>query len=291
MIAVRVLVTGASGFIGWNFRRRHAGRFEIVAARHAEPVDGPSVQVDLADPVSIERMWSEVRPEAVLHLAGRTRPEACEADPTAGLVNAEATGLLARLATESGARLVYSSTDLVFDGLSPPYREDAPPNALSTYGRTKAAGERAVLASGGRHLVCRISLTYGPSPRGGVRQLDWMLAASNEGRPVRLYVDEFRAPIDALTLADALAELLGSDVEGILHVAGPERWSRFEFGRRLLERAGLDPEIATPVRRTETDRLRPADVTLDIGRARRVLSTRLLTVDEGLQRVMDSGIS
>ena len=209
---MRILVTGAAGFFGHNFCSRHANRFEVITTWHRTPpvhAGAQSFRTELADPETLDRLWAEVQPDGVLHLAAvssitdcRDRPEEAEA------VNVRATQMLAERAAADGARMVFTSTDLVFDGTSAPYSEADSPTPLFEYARTKADAELAVLGAGGNHLVCRVALCYGPLPGGGVRQVDWIVRAAEGSQPVELYTDEFRSPIDSFTLADALAELL-----------------------------------------------------------------------------------
>ncbi|MBI4617750.1 MAG: NAD(P)-dependent oxidoreductase [Planctomycetes bacterium] len=290
---MRVLVTGASGFLGHNFCRLHASRFELVTAWGRRPPVVPgaaSHQVDLADGAALGRLLEAARPDAILHLGAMTRVEECERNPRAWAVNHEASRRIALFAAARGLRLVHVSTDLVFDGTSAPYREEDRPAPVSDYGRTKAAAEEAVLAAGGNAVVCRISLAFGRAPDGALRQIDWILRDAAAGKPVKLFTDEWRTPIDAATAADCLAELIELDLRGILHVAGTERWSRFDFGRFLLARAGLDPGLAVPGTIRESPLPRPPDVSLDTVRARRVLATPFLGVEAGLARVLSGAV-
>lgn len=286
---MRLLVTGSAGLVGHNFCGRHADRFELITTWHAAPpqhAGSRSVRADLTDAAAVEALWEQVRPEAVLHLAAMTAVDTCEADPArARALNVEATARLAALAARDGARMVYTSTDLVFDGARAPYAEADPPTPLFAYGRTKAEGEQALLAASAQHLACRVALCYGPLPGGGMRQIDWILRKAEAGEPVTLYADEHRTPIDSLSLADALAELLVGTQRGLLHLGGADRTSRLAFGRALLERAGHDPELARPASAAASPIPRPRDVSLDTRLAARLLATPLPGLAEGFDRV------
>lgn len=228
-----------------------AGHVALTTSRH-----GGEVAVDLTAPGMIAAVVQALRPDVVLHLAALARLDLCERDPArARAVNATAAeGLAARF----GARLLFVSTDLVFDGRHAPYAATAPVSPLSVYGASKAEGEEAVRAHGGR--VARLPLLFGPDAqrRGASAALR---AALGEPAPVTLYTNEYRTPLHVVDAARALVELAAvPDGPSLVHVAGPERVSRWEFGTRFCRRHGL------PVERLQAaecmDPLRPRDVAL-----------------------------
>ena len=178
----------------------------IAAHRRALPPPGPRpVLLELTDEEALARALDRLRPEAVVHAAAIGRADHCQERPDeAERVNARLPGALARLCRESGLRLVALSTDLVLAGDRAFAREDAAPGPLNVYGRTKLAGEEAVLAAFPEAAVARVALVAGRGhgPRGtSTESVAWAL---REGRAVRLFTDEHRTPVDAESLADAL---------------------------------------------------------------------------------------
>ena len=168
-----------------------------------------------------------------------------------------------------GARFVFVSTDLVFDGDRGNYRETDPPNPLTVYGRTKADAEKEVLAFPGT-AVARLSLLYGPCLTGRSSFFDRMVTALRENLPISLFADEWRTPLALPTAAAALASLARSDVTGLRHIGGPERPSRLEMGRQLAEVLGVSGESIVVTGRNDVpaDEPRPADTSLDSSRWR-----------------------
>lgn len=250
---MRVLVTGVQGFLG-------PFAVEALRARGCDVVTtgrrGGDVTVDLAAPGMVDAVLEALAPELVLHLAALARLEVCERDPVAArAVNG---AVPAAFAARLGDRLLFVSTDLVFDGRGAPYDETAVPAPLSHYGASKAEGERRVLEAGGR--VARLPLLFGPDPAGrgasaAVRQ------AFAAGRSLALYTNEYRTPLHAVDAAAGLAELLPLRAgPAVVHLPGPERVSRWQFGLRLCARHGLDPAPLSPVECQ--DPLRPRDVSL-----------------------------
>lgn len=253
MAAMRILVTGATGFLGpFVVRALQARGHDVRTASRS----GGDAAVDLAQRGSIAAVAEALAPDYVLNLAALSRMAECERDPgRAERVNAALPG---ELAERFGDRLLHTSTDLVFDGQAAPYSESSAPAPLSAYGRSKLAGERAVHAHGGR--VVRLPLLFGPDAGG--RGASGMLRCGLEaGRAMILYTNEYRTPLHAHDAAAGLAEL--ATLRGgprLLHMPGPERCSRWDLGRRLCAAAGLD---ASALQAGECqDATRPRDVAL-----------------------------
>jgi dTDP-4-dehydrorhamnose reductase len=245
-----LLVTGASGYLGRHLVARAGPAWRLVGTHLSTPPPPglESYRLDIRDAAAIEALLDELRPEVVIHTAYRRNEPA---------INLEGARNLAAACERIGARLVFVSTDLVFDGRRGWYRESDPPSPIEPYGASKVAAEREVLRSGGRS---------------------------------RLFVDEFRCPAYAPDLAEALLELarghpsagLGQVFRGLLHLAGPQRLSRYEFGVKLARALGLDPAGLEPARQADSGLARSPDTSLDTGLARGLLRTRLRSVDEAV---------
>jgi dTDP-4-dehydrorhamnose reductase len=221
--------------------------------------------VDLTDGEEAERSLDHVRPDAIIHAAAISAADAVRLDPIgARAMNVDATGRIAEWCDRHGRRLVFTSTDLVFDGSRPWNREADPAEPLLAYGRTKREAEPAVLATPGG-VVARICLLFGASRCGRPYFFDRAIDALRKGQPQSFFEDEYRTPLDLSTAADVLVRLAESDHSGLYHVAGRERVSRFELMRRAATVLGLDPLLVRPNRRADANlpEPRPADVSLD----------------------------
>jgi dTDP-4-dehydrorhamnose reductase len=272
---MHVLVTGASGLLG-GYLLQELCRQATPAVAWSGPSHGAVAgvalrPVDVADAAAVAGAFREDRPAAVIHAAALSRVADCFHDPDrAGRVNVEGARVLAGLAADARVRLVLVSTDLVFDGERGWYAERDPPSPLSVYGRTKVAAERAALAAPGA-VVARVSLLFGPGLTGRTGFFEQQAAALRAGRPLQLFEDEWRTPLSLRTAARALTALAASDIEGIVHVGGPERMSRLEMGRRLAAVLGSDASAIVPARREQVGagEPRPRDTSLDSSRWRR----------------------
>jgi dTDP-4-dehydrorhamnose reductase len=275
-----MLVTGGSGYLGYWVVRLAEPHWDVTATFLTRPVDEPGItwrQLDVRDAAAVEVLVDDVRPTVILHTAASNPGQDADYVST----NAEGTGYVARAAASYGARLIHISTDVLFDGEKGNYVEEDPPSPITPYGRSKALAEEAVRRSGAEAVIVRTSLIYGWRPRIG-RHTRWILDDLTAGRPVRLFADELRCPIWVESLAAAVVELaeVDNDYTGVLHVAGTQTLSRYEFGVRLLGFQGFDPGPIIPISSSESDLRRPLNCTLDSSRARMLLRTPLPGVDE-----------
>ncbi len=265
----------------------------VAAARGASKPPRTLARVELAawdarERGSTERLFDAVRPDAVLLAAALSSIAGCERDPAlAHALNAELPARVAEVSRSRGVRLVHVSTDLGF-GARPPrsgrYREEEGPSPLSVYGRTKAEGEALVLAAHPEALIVRLPLLFGDSGGRGVGASEQLLEAIARGDVPKLFVDEYRTPLEVTHAARALLELVERADRGRLHVAGPERLSRYELGCLILGGSKGQIEAA---RRADlgVEDLRPSDASLDAARARERLETPLLGPSRVLHRM------
>jgi dTDP-4-dehydrorhamnose reductase len=291
----RLIITGGSGFIGGNLALVAARTRSVTATyatRHPEvstrqPELGIDwVRLDITDADAVKRSFDESRPDRVIHLAAISNIDTCERDhELADAVNVSGTRNVAEAAAAVGARLVSISTDNVFDGKSGGYTEDDAPNPINYYGRTKAMGEQIVVASSPTALAVRIPLTLGFPLGGGSSHMKGIFDGIRAGKRPWFLSEEWRSPIDVLTLSDALLELADGPEAGLLHVAGVERVSRSDMGMAWLRRLGLPLDRADWMTKRNDGAIRPADISLDVGRASRVLGTALPDLEKCNERI------
>lgn len=262
-----LLVTGASGFLGWHLVQAAAADWRVVGT-YAQRSLHPSVsgiQLDLQDPVALKQALEQVRPDAVIHLAAIASPNRCQEEPALSQrVNVEATRELATLCGDRQIPFLFTSTDLVFDGRQAPYSETDPVSPINRYGEQKALAEAIVLQSYPQATVCRLPLMFGAAPPQASSFLQPFLHTLRSGQPLKLFVDEFRTPVSATTAVHGLLLALGQ-VAGRLHLGGRERISRYQFGLMMAEIWGLPQEQILPCGQPDIPMAaaRPADVSLN----------------------------
>lgn len=225
---------------------------------------------DITQTGAVLRFFEEARPETVLHAAAYTDVDGCERDPELAMrVNGEGTRNVARAARALGARLIYISTDYVFDGeKSAPYDECDAPNPRSAYGRSKLAGEQAVKEMAGGAIV-RTAWLYGQYGRHFVKAI---LEQARQGKPLRVVSDQLGSPTWSLDLARTLATLAVTPGAGIFHATGSGHCSWFEFARTIVEEAAeigaISPVPVEPVSARELARPAPRPASSVLGNRR-----------------------
>jgi dTDP-4-dehydrorhamnose reductase len=243
---MRILVTGAAGMLGRDAVDHLSARHEVTAV---------DLDVDVTDAAAVRACVRESRPEAILHLAAWTDVDGAEErEDEAAAVNATGAGNVAAAAAEAGAALVFPSTDYVFDGRAGrPYTEDDAPAPLGAYGRTKLAGECAVLAAhpaGAR--VARTAWLYGAHGRNYV---DTMRRLGAERDEVAVVDDQEGSPTWTRDLASALEALIACPA-GVYHTAGGGSVTWAGLARAVFEEAGIDCRVR-PITTAELGRPAP----------------------------------
>lgn len=258
----RMLITGGSGVLGSQlFRRAAAAGWNVIGTYFATPADTADQRLDIRDPMAVREVLRRIRPSVIIHAAaGRDRDDwRSNADGAANVAVAA-----------SGIRLVHVSTDSVFSGRTVHYTEEALPDPIYRYGAAKAAAETAVRAVHRNAAVVRTSLILGDGHGAHERLTHALASGSVQGG---LFTDEIRKPVHVNDLADALLELAAGHYRGVLNVAGADAISRYELGLLVAARDGLDPASIPAIR--SANPCRPADIRLNIDRARELLRVRL----------------
>ena len=254
---MKILLTGCAGQVGTELEK------SLSALGAVDARDRGSL--DLSYPDVIRAAVRNARPEVIVNAAAYTAVDRAESEPDLAVeINAEAPRVLAEEAKRLGALLVHYSTDYIFDGRKrSPYVEDDAPNPLSVYGRTKLEGERAVRASGARHLILRTAWVYGE----GRNFVSSILAKAAAGEPLRVVDDQRGAPTWSRDIAAKTVEFLRKNLEGTFHVTAAGEASWHEVAREIVALKGLDrPVAAIPTRDWPTPAQRPPYSVLDNSR-------------------------
>jgi dTDP-4-dehydrorhamnose reductase len=290
----KLVVTGAHGFVAGSVLCQASNDWETHALSRGAPLtcrDGLSWHV--CDPLQTDQLAElirQVRPKAVIHTAAMADIDLCQAQPDlARAVNVDLTRTLTKVCAYTGARLVFCSTDTVFDGEHAPYREDALPHPVNFYAETKAEAEQLVSALGRQAAVARLSLVVGlPFLGAGNAFLPRMIAALKDGRTVNMPAHEVRTPVDVITVGKALLELAAGEHHGFFHLAGLSSVSRLEMGRTIARRFGYSEDLVMGQSPAPGRAPRPRDVSLDSHSTRARLKTPLRTLDDGLSLILET---
>ena len=245
---MRILVTGASGLVGGLVVRLAAPRHEVLSIDRAT--------VDIVQKDGVLRVFREFSPEAVLHCAAYTDVDGAERAPEKALeVNVTGARVVAESAREVEALVLYVSTDYVFDGeAAAPYREEDPTRPLSSYGRSKLEGERAVVETCPEdHVIVRTGWLYGP----GKGFVDWARERLRRGEDLPVVEDQTGSPTSALELAGAMLALVEGNNRGLFHFVNRGEASWLTLGKSVAEELSLSPARIRAVRAVELNRPAP----------------------------------
>jgi dTDP-4-dehydrorhamnose reductase len=286
-----MLLVGGSGMLGSNIVVSNSA-FELYPTYLRNRIAHPrALQLDISDRDSVLKRVEDIRPEVIVHAGGMTSPTVCEREPDmAHRVNVEGTAHLVEAAKNVGARFIFLSSDLVFDGSAEQYDEDSPTNPLSVYGHTKVEGEELVLAGSDDFIIVRTTVMYGWSSRYTESMAEWVLRGLQQrtkGQELNMYRDQYRQFIFINDLVAAIFELIEMEdpLNEIIFVVGPELLSRYEFAKRLAQTFGL-PETnirSVPFDSTPQAAFTPKRLSLDTTKAVRILKIPISGVDDGLQ--------
>ena len=278
---VKVLITGSAGQLGTDLvaSANHAG-LDVIATSHAD--------LDITDRNSVSQKIASAAPEAIIHAAAWTAVDACESDiKKAMAINSDGTANVANAARQIGARVIYISTDYVFDGTkATPYIESDIPNPQSVYGASKLAGEQHLDLN--QDSVVRISWVCGEHGNNMVKTILRLAATS----PTLTFVDDqIGSPTFTSDIAPVLVDFARESRTGIWHLTNQGTTSWFGFAQDVLRAAELDPNrvqpIATADLRPQRPAKRPANSVLENAHMCKANLTLLDDYHIPLQRLVD----
>lgn len=274
---MRIVITGAQGQLGTDLR-------QTLRDHQLTTLDLPPF--DLTHP-DCARTIVDAAPEVVIHAGAYTDVDGAERNPGLAMaVNAEGTERVASAAAKTGARLIYISTDYVFDGQGTrPYVETDPTNPISVYGESKLAGEQRALAGCDNTLVVRTAWLYG---RHGKNFVKTMLQLAVEGPCLKVVADQHGCPTFSEDLAGMIAKLAAHPAQGVLHVTNGGHCSWHEFATEIIRLSGYHISVE-PITTGDMPRpaKRPAYSVLSSGRLHH-LGFSMPTWQDGLQRFLNA---
>lgn len=247
-----ILITGASGLLGYNLCGDLRNEYTIFAARHrTQPPDTVSgiVDIDLGSSLKQLNTWIEQNDiHAIIHCAALSKPALCTADPDrARLLNVVASRDLASIAQQHRLRFVFTSTDLVYNsGDGPHHESDADPRML--YSETKFDAEMEIFMACPSAVILRCALIFGADNGVHASFLRDNQRDLQEGRYLKLFTDQYRSPVWSRDIADAIHRILSLGIRSqVYNIGGSTRLSRYELGMKAAEIFGWDTDRIIPV--------------------------------------------
>jgi dTDP-4-dehydrorhamnose reductase len=286
---MRILITGASGLLGVNLALEAARDHLVIGqinALHLNNAPFEQRSGDLLKPDAVKELVESSQPDWVIHCAALADIDACEKNPyLAEQLNAVLPGRFAR-ACKNKAKIIYVSTDAVFDGTKEEYFETDVPNPLSVYAKTKLAGEQAVMENDPDAVIARINL-FGWSLFGTRSLAEWFFYNLQAGNQVKGFTDVFFRPQLVNELAVIFLQILAQNLSGLYHVVGADCVSKYQFALEIAHRLKEPESMITPVKVQEfgLQAARSNHLNLSTSKLQKVIHTDIPGLSTGLDRL------
>jgi len=296
---MKLLVIGGSGLLGYKVAKMASNEHETFLTYNYRfiQIEGcTALKLDKCDRKAVFELLEKINPDVVIDTAALHNVDYCETHPEgAWKVNVEGTSNVAEACKKVGAKIIFISTDYVFDGTKGYYTEEDTPNPLSHYAKTKLEAEKIIQSLDVNYIIARPSVIYGwnsnevsglkSSSGKSVNFVVWALQKLEKGEEIKAATDQYSSPTLADNLAEALLVMASSEKQGIYHTAGKDCLNRYEFTLKIAEVFGLDKSLIKPVTSEIFKQVakRPKKCCLDVSKAEKDFGIRFLTVEEGLK--------
>ncbi len=288
---MKFLVTGSAGLVGQHVVRDLVQQnHEVYSIYHDDkPMNGTPIRLDLIDMEKIKQIMQKIKPDVVIHLAAMTNVDLCETEKElAHTINAKSTETLAKEAAKINSFFVYVSTDYVFDGKDSMRNENDTPNPLGYYGKTKLEGEMSLNNLASNWAIARTSTPFGIHSKKKSFPL-WVKENLELNREIKVLTDQYTSPTYVPNLSKMIIEIATKQINGIIHLAGSTRISRYDFAVMMAEKLGLDRSLLLKAKTEDMNwkAKRPKDSSLDVTKAIEILNEKPQTIQQSLSLFID----
>ena len=292
MDVTKILITGGSGLLGKALTETSPSEYSISATYFPEEPDViPSgkgfFKLDITNKNAVLGSISRIKPDVIIHTAAIGDVDFCEKNKNISWVtNVEGTKNIIEAAKECNSKIIYISSNAVFNGDDPPYKEEDEVNPLSYYGETKVVCERLIRNSGLDNAIVRAILMYGwhnSMERQNI--LTWVLDSEV---PLKIVNDTYSNPLLALNCADAIWAIIRKEKTGVFHIAGADCISIYDFALKIAEVFHLDKSMLTPVPDSYFKEMisRPHNTCFCTDKMERELEIKAMGIEEGLSLLL-----
>lgn len=292
---MRVLITGANGFLGhYLIEKLLQKQINVIATGKGIcrlPFATNSLfvyeQMDFTNPLSVQYVISKHEPTVIVHAGASSKPDECEANQQKAFeVNTQGTENLLTSAKDNNAFFIFISTDFVFDGEKGMYVEDDIPNPVNYYGTTKLLAEKNVIKYEGAWSIVRTVLVYGKPNSGRNNLLTIVKEKIESGEGYSVFNDQQRTPTYVGDLADGIIAIIEKNANGIFHISGMDILSPYEMACKTADLLGLNKKLIKEITEQDMQQFarRPSKTGLNISKAIELLDYCPISFDEGIKK-------
>jgi dTDP-4-dehydrorhamnose reductase len=283
-----LLITGASGLLGDKIVKLARRKYAVIPTHNLRQLQPDSLRLDITNAEDITSLFKKLEPDVIIHTASETNVDKCETKTeNARRVNVGGTHNIALACASIDAKLLYISTDYVFDGEKGNYNEQDKPNPINYYGVTKLEGEKQVTQNCQKYFILRTSVLYGWHPW-KQNFATWIINQLKQNKEITVVEDHYNTPTLAENLAEITIEAVQKDLQGLYHASGNERISRYQFAQQIAKTFHLNPNLIKPIKMSQLTAWiakRPKDSSLNTDKIQKQLKTEPLDITEGLNRM------
>ena len=294
---MRILVTGSNGFVGSHVVKQLLDEgYEVLASSRSPDLSAFGIygnyqfhQMDITDPAAIHDIFEQWKPEAIIHCAAISKPDECETNQAkAYLINVESTVQLLLYAADQQCFFVHLSTDFIFNGSAGMYQEDAIPDPINYYGKTKVAAEEVVKEYTQDWAIVRTVLVYGKPLFGRDSFINMIAKKLQRNEPFKVVNDQYRTPTYVQDLARGIAVIIRRRATGIFNICGKNLLTPYQMAIKTAEVLGITQHQLQPVTFSEFKEVavRTLKTGLTIEKARKELGFEPISFEEGLLKTL-----
>ena len=241
---MKFFITGGSGLLGERLATIASNDDEIVLSHNSNPTKN-TIKCDITDKNEVEKVINKNKPDTIVHCAAMTDVDLCEDEiDIAYRINSDGTRNMAQAAENIGAKIIYVSTDFVFDGDKGYYSEDDEVNPLGIYAKSKYDGEVQLKKYSTNWAIARVSVLYGWHKKANFTT--WVINQLRSNNSINIVTDQINSPTYADNAGEAIFEIAKQDKNGIYHTAGNDRINRFDFTQKIAEAFNLNKDLINP---------------------------------------------
>lgn len=290
---MRILITGANSLLGKSLWENVPKNYQLLLShlpkQNIKAANAKTTLLDVTDKKQVLKVAKSFRPNIIIHLAALSNVDFCQAHPRLALqVNVKGTKNIIDACNNFNSKLIFTSTNGIFNGKNPPYNEKSTPHPIHTYGQSKLEAEKIIKKSGIPSLTTRLVTMYGwKPPKARHNPVTWLFEELKQGKTLTMVTDIYANPLFAPSAAEAIWKLIEKKALGTYHIAGKTSVNRYQWTQKTAKIFGFKKASIKPTTSTSFQHLttRPKNTTLSSKKLERTIKWKPLSLSQGLLRM------